>query len=100
MEHVVVTTVRLEQRILKELDRLAEEGDSDRTTVLKQALKLGVKEIKLQHALTVYQLGEISVGRAAEIAEISLWRFLEILKERKIGFRTDEEDLGRQLKEL
>jgi predicted HTH domain antitoxin len=98
MENAVVTTVRLEQKLLKELDALAEEENTDRTTIMKQALLSGLREMKLRYALQLYQEGKISVGKAKELSGITLWEFLEALKSRKIGFRTDESDLERQLK--
>ncbi len=100
MENTVVTTVRLEQKMLRELDNLAEKEDIDRTSMLKQVLLAGIKEIKLTYALQLYQEGKISVGKTKGIAGVSLWIFLDILKQRGIGFRTDENELMRQLRSL
>ena len=100
MENSIVTTVRLEQSLVKELDNLAKTEHTDRTSILKQVLNAGIKEIKIRYALQLYQEGRVSVGKAKELAGVSLWEFLDILKARKIGFRTDEEEFAIQLKEF
>ena len=41
---------------------------------------------KLEYALKLHKRGGISLGRAAEIAGISIWEMLDIAKERKIDW--------------
>ncbi|HIH22164.1 TPA: UPF0175 family protein [Candidatus Micrarchaeota archaeon] len=57
----------------------------------------GMREIKIRYALTLYQNGNVSVGKASELAGINLWEFLDILRMRNIGFRADEEHLAGEL---
>ena len=61
-----VTTVRFDEELLKKADELAKIEHVDRSTILR---------------------------KAAELADVPLWRFIDILKEREIGFKTSEEDL-------
>ncbi|MBI5047252.1 UPF0175 family protein [Candidatus Micrarchaeota archaeon] len=100
MENPVVTTVRLEQKLLKELDLLALEEETDRTTILRQALHAGLRELKINSSLTLYQKGKVSLGKAKELAGVSLWELLDLLKERKIGIRTDETEFQNQLSQF
>ncbi|NIW14490.1 MAG: hypothetical protein GWN31_11295 [Candidatus Thorarchaeota archaeon] len=88
-----VTTVRFDEELLKKADELAKIERVDRSTILRKAAELGLRELLLQHALDVYRRGLISVWKAAELADVPLWRFIDILKEREIGFKTSEEDL-------
>ena len=53
--------------------------------------------MKIEDALSKYQTGETSAWAVAEEAGLSLWEFLEILKDRDIPFLTDEGELERQL---
>lgn len=55
------------------------------------------KSIKLEYALVLYRQRKIRIGKASETAGISFWEFMDIIKERKIGILTDEDDLERQL---
>jgi predicted transcriptional regulator len=97
---MAVTTVRLGNETLKELDALAEQEGADRTTVLRKALELGVREIKIDRAVGRYQRGLTSAWRAAQEAGINLWEFIDVLKKREIGFMTSEDDLEQMLKEF
>lgn len=97
---MAVTTVRLGDETLRELDALAEQEGVDRTTVLKKALDLGVREIKIDMAVDKYQRGFTSAWRAAQEAGINLWEFIDVLKKREIGFVTSEEDLERMLEDF
>ncbi|KXB00491.1 hypothetical protein AKJ42_00520 [candidate division MSBL1 archaeon SCGC-AAA261C02] len=95
-----VTSVRLSDNLLKELDSLAEDQGVDRSTVLKRALKAGVREIRIDEAIKKYQDGLVSAWRAAWEARVSLWEFVDVLEKRGIGFSTSDEDLEEMLEEL
>jgi len=88
-----VTTVRFDEKLLKKADELAEIEQVDRSTILRKAVALGLRELLLQHALDVYRQGLVSAWKAAELADVPLWRFIDILKENGIGFKTSEDDL-------
>lgn len=94
-----VTTVRFDEELLKKVDKLAKIEHVDRSTILRKAAELGLRELVLQHALNVYRQGLVSVWKAAELADVPLWRFLDVLKERGIGFKTSEEDLREMIEE-
>jgi predicted HTH domain antitoxin len=94
---MAVTTVRLSEEALEELDALAESEDADRTTVLKKALAIGVREMKIDKAVAKYQKGLVSAWRAAQEAGVNLWEFMDVLKKRGVGIATSEEDLEQML---
>jgi predicted HTH domain antitoxin len=54
----------------------------------------------IKDAIEQYQQGGKSAWACADEAGITLWEFLEILKQREIYFKTDEEELFRSLKEF
>jgi predicted HTH domain antitoxin len=97
---MAVTTVRLSEETLGELDALAKEEDIDRTTVLKKALEIGVREMRIDKAAARYQKGLISVWRAAQEAGVNLWEFMDVLKKREIGIVGSGEDLERMLEDF
>ena len=97
---MTVTTIRLDDDDLKFLEEIAERQSLDRTTLIKRAIKLGVLDILLDNALERYQKGLCSAWECAREAQITLWEFLEELRKRDIGFKVDEIELGRALKEL
>ena len=95
-----VTSIRIDEEDLKHLDELARARSLDRTSLIKQAIKLGVKDILLDDALMAYNRGQYSAWLAASKAGISLWEFLDELSKRNMKFMTDEKELERALREL
>lgn len=95
-----VTTVRLNSSLLEALNELARKKKTDRSTVMKQAIELGVREIRFEDALKRYQEGRISAWRAAREARVSLWEFIQELKKRGMFFKTDEAEMERMLEEF
>lgn len=49
-------------------------------------------------ALQRYREGSVSLGRAAKLAGVSVWRFLDVLDERDIEVNYDESDLEADLR--
>jgi len=95
-----VTTLRLSDDELRNLDRVAKEQGVDRAVLLRRAISGGLREIRLSDAIGRYQRGECSAGRAAEDAGVGLWEFLDELARRGVPFRTDERHLEKLIEEL
>ncbi len=82
-----MTTVRLPAELLEELDALSRMLGTERSEVIREALRYGVKELRLRVALELYSKGKVSLGRAAEIAGITVWELYEELRRRGITIR-------------
>lgn len=91
------TSVRLPDDLLKALDDTAERQGMDRSTLMKRALELGLREISVEEAVHAYLKGGITAARAAKTARVTLWEFLDELKRRGLGLRTDEDLLLAQI---
>ena len=78
--------VRIEKEKLAEIKAISKEENRKKSEVLREALDIGLKEKKLVMALEKYKRREISVGKAAELADVPLSRFLDVLRERNIPF--------------
>jgi len=83
--------------LLRSIDELARKKKMERSVLLSESVKLGFREISIRFALEQYGKGFMSVGRAAELAEISLAEFLEEMQKRGI---TTRYDLNSLLKEI
>lgn len=55
--------------------------------------RLTVSELKLEIAVTLYAQGRLSIGKAHELAGMSLWEFRQILAARHIPTHIDATDL-------
>jgi predicted HTH domain antitoxin len=82
--------------LLRSLDELARIKKARRSTLLLESLKQGAREVRIRFALEQYERGFMSVGKAAEVAEVSLAEFLSEMRKRGI---TPRYSLGLLLRE-
>ena len=68
-------------------------------TILDSA-RLTVPELKVELAVLLYQQGRLSIGKARELAGMSLWQFRQLLGSRKIGPHYGIEDYRKDLETL
>src|SRR3989338_5358771 len=85
--------VRIDKRKLAEIRAISKEENRKNSEILREALDLGLMEKKLAMALEKYRRREISTGKAAEMAGISLNRFLDVLREKRVPFNYTVKDL-------
>ncbi|MEK6861627.1 MAG: UPF0175 family protein [Nanoarchaeota archaeon] len=83
----LLTTVRLPENIVKELDERAKNEGHDRTTVLREFLDEAIKNWKIEKAVRLYKEGKISVGLAAKIAGLTVGEIMDELIKR--GIKSD-----------
>lgn len=86
-------TARVSQDLYEKIERIREEEQTDRSTAIKRLLERGVGDWQVETAVRRYREGTVSLGRAAELADVSVWRFLDILDERGVEMNYDESDL-------
>lgn len=55
--------------------------------------RLSIPELKIEMAVHLYETRRLSIGKARELAEMSLWEFRQILAARRIAPHYDERDL-------
>ena len=95
-----VTTVRLPDEVLDELQRLTEELKKDRSDLLREAFEIGLEELKIRHALALYQRGSISFGKLSELTGIHHRELYMELKKRNVTYRYGEERFEEEIKRL
>jgi predicted HTH domain antitoxin len=54
--------------------------------------------VSVEAAVGRYRDGSVSIGRAAELADVSIRQFIEILEERDVEVNYDESDLEDDLR--
>ena len=86
-------TSRLPDEMAKEIEKIAEIEKLDKSSVIRRLLNKGITQWNVQFALKLYQDGDLSLGKAAEISSLSIWEFLDKLAEKKIPLNYDAEDL-------
>ena len=93
-----VLTLRVPEDVLERIDEIAKREGKDRSEVVRELLRIGLRNKLIEDALRMYREGKVSMWKAARIAGLSLWEFIEILKEKEVeiqyGLRELEEDLS------
>ena len=75
---------RVPEAIVKDIDYVAKEENTDKSKVIRELLSNAVKAKLADLALEKYAKREVSLGRAAELAKIPLSDFMLMAAERKI----------------
>jgi predicted HTH domain antitoxin len=89
-----VVTLRLSKRDLQRLEALRVLEKADRSTLLKEFIEDGLRK----RVINLYSKGRLSAGRAAEILDISLQEFLELLERECISVNWDSASVKEYLK--
>lgn len=97
---MAATSVRLPDDLLEGLDDLAHRQHTDRSVVLRRALEMGLRDLRLDQAIASYQEGRWTAWRCASEARVTLWELVEELRRRGLGLATDEEHLREQIEAL
>jgi predicted HTH domain antitoxin len=61
---------------------------------------LTIEEVKVEIAISLYAQNRLSIGKARELANLSLWEFRQLLALRRISPHLDENDLDEDLATL
>ncbi len=59
--------------------------------------RLNVREVKTELAVHLYSMGRLSIGKARELANVSLWEFRQLLASRRVETHYDVEDLDEDI---
>jgi predicted HTH domain antitoxin len=62
--------------------------------------RLTISELKVEMAVYLYVQGRLSIGKARELAGMSLWEFRQLLTLRRISPHYDETDLDEDVATL
>lgn len=93
-------STRIDKRTSTDLIKLAKKKNVGKTIVLREAIAKGLADLKLEQALELYKKGKITMWKAAEVAQINLWEFIEIIKKEKISVRYSLEDAEEDIKQV
>ena len=93
-------SLRLPKDVLKGLDALAKAEDKDRSTIIREIINSGIEAKKLEQSIRLYRERKATAWRAASLAGVSLWRFIDVLRERGVLLNYSGEDLEEDLRGL
>ena len=80
-------SIILPDDLKEEIEKLKELHKEEQSSYIRKLLWKSVAQEKLDYALKQYLDDKISLGKAAEIAGISIWEMLDELKKRNITLK-------------
>ncbi len=93
-----IVALRVESELLDAIDRMIKDSKIDRSTLIRELIRVGLKEMLKERAAQMYKEGKITLSKAAKNAGVSLFEIEQYLVER--GYRSDYsiEDLEKEIK--
>ncbi|MHA1343872.1 MAG: UPF0175 family protein [Promethearchaeota archaeon] len=88
-------SIILPEDLKKEIDKLREVYKEDQSSFIRRLLWKSITQEKLEYAIKEYLNDKISIGKASEIAGISIWEMLDELNKRNItlNYKISEAEL-------
>ena len=84
MEKTKLMNARVPVVIMSEVENIAKEEHTDKSSVVRKLLDRAIKNWKLEKASKMYADRKITLGRAAEIASVSVREMINYLEEKGI----------------
>jgi predicted HTH domain antitoxin len=92
-------TVRLEKELVREIEQEALQEKTDKSTVTRKLIALGMEQTRKARALEEYRKGRCTIWRAAMKAEIPLREMIELIRREKIPLHISTEDVDEAWRE-
>lgn len=83
-----VMTVRLPEEDLKVIEEISRKQKKDKSTTVRELVELG----KIHFAVMQYKDNKISIGKAAEIASVTISEMIDLLSQLGIKSNVELED--------
>jgi predicted HTH domain antitoxin len=84
----------------KEIDSLKTLYNEEQSSLIRRLLKKSINEEKIELAVKMYIDEKISLGKASELAGISIWEMLDELKRRNIALKYKISDAELELNKI
>jgi len=92
-------TVRLEKELIKKIEEEAQHEKTDKSTVARKLITVGIEQTQKARALEEYRRGRYTIWKASEKAGISLREMIELLRREKIPLHISSEDVDEAWRE-
>lgn len=86
-------TARVSDDVEKDIIFFTKEEHTDKSTFVRKLLTTALEEKKIEFVLQKYKEGEITIGKAAEMAKVPLRKILQIAAKQGIPFQYSVKEL-------
>ncbi len=100
MSELISLGIRLDKKMVEELNQIADEEHEDRTTVIRKFISSAIENYRRDMALKKYEQGKISISKAAEDTGLTVGEIEEYMVSKGYRSKYSTEDLERELELL
>ncbi len=100
MSELVSLGIRLDKKMVKELNQIADEEHVDRTTVIRKLIAEAIQNYKKDMVLRKYEQGKISISKAAEDTGLTVGEIEEYMVKKGYISTYSTVDLEREMELL
>lgn len=90
----------LPRELIRELESIAEREQRDQNLLMQKFILEGIKQSKLDFALSQYREGKASISKAAELANVDLWSIHDEIQKRGLMYPSTVQDLELDLQTI
>ncbi len=91
-------SIRVPKEIIEDSVELAGYEYTEKSIILRDALRIGLDELKKRIAIKLYAKERVTISEAADIADVSVGEMIEILAQQGIKAHIKSEDISESLK--
>jgi predicted HTH domain antitoxin len=95
----VALSVRMDREEVTQVDEWVRLCGLDRSALLKQFIRSGLKKFRMEQSMSSYRAGEVSLSRAAELSGLSVREFLLHMAEFGVELNYDVAEFDADLNE-
>ena len=92
--------IRIDKEFLSKIDKISKEEAVDRSTIIREMIKLGYRDFVLERVSRAYMEGKLTLSQAAKSAEVTLWDMEKYLVDKGFISSYSIYDLEKELKIL
>lgn len=100
MVKMATISVRVDDGTLRDLELLREDAKADRSEVVRRLLDKAIKGAKLERAMDLLRKRKISVGKAAELAGVTIYEIVEAMPKYGVHLGYSVDELRRDIKRI
>ncbi|MHA1674167.1 MAG: hypothetical protein ACTSYI_11135 [Promethearchaeota archaeon] len=94
---MITISTRIDEKILKEIEEIAHEMNLERGVLIRKYILDGYQENIIRKNIDLIQQGEVSIGQAAQNANVSIYRILETARQLKISIGGDNSSVAYEI---
>ena len=95
-----IINTELDEDWIKELEENAKRLSLDQNALVKKLIIDGLKQLRIQKLLPLFELGELSIEQLAKALDLSIYELLQVLKNARIPVGSDRIQTQQELQLL